>query len=373
MSTQSITPRKNDTTKPESRFQRLWAEASNLAQENLNLETELDALVQRVDKEVLQLELEMGKTIQQVVHRQLDFAQKKSLLKWQRAELDEWIDDNLAELSAMGLIDEALQNKLAALKAAELGIQIDPDSEMSAVDQLEKHLEEDAAEFRQQMENEDDELFGSEAEMFGDDDDSSPDEDDLDEDDLAELLRRLNAEFGDEHPFESPGQHSAAKPVDDAVFKRLFRQTAAALHPDKESDEGRRQEKHELMSQLLKARKDYDLITLLRLHEEHAKAASGLDANDEQALEQILVEYLNQQQQRMEEIVHQSPVHHLAFTRFYHKKPATVTRLIKTHVLKIEQRRESLSAFIKQVKTLKTLKQVLTERYDAQLIRRGWR
>lgn len=372
MSTQSIVPPKKGTRKTESRFQQLWAEASNLARDNLELETELDALVRRVDTEICQAERRMGETIQQVVHRQLDFAQKKSLLKWHRAELDEWIDDNLRELSAMGLIDDSLHNKLAALKAAEMGIKIDPDSDLSAADQLEKHFEEDAAAFRKQFEDEEDGLDDTQADMFGDEDDSLTEDDDLDDDDLAELLRKLNAEFGEDHQFEPPTEEPAAKPVDDVVFKRLFRQTAAALHPDKESDEGKRQEKHELMSQLLKARKEYDLITILRLHEEHAKAESGLDADDEQALEQILVEYLNQQQRRLNEIVQQSPMHHMAFTEFYHKTPATVTRRIKTHLAKIEQKRQGLLAFMTHVKTLKTLKQVLSDRYDAHMVERDW-
>ncbi len=372
MSTQSIARRKRGNQKTESRFQQLWAEASSLAKENLELEAELDALVRRVDTEIVQVERQLGEAIQQVVHRQLDFAQRKSLLKWQRAELDQWIDENLQELSAMGLIDDALHNKLAALQAAKMGVDIDPDSDLSAAEQLEKHLEEDAATYRKQFEDEDIDLDDTLDDMYGDEDESYLDEDDLEDDNLAELLRRLNAEFGDQNQFERRAEQPAKKPIDDAVFKRLFRQTAAALHPDKESDEGRRQEKHELMSQLLKARKEYDLITILRLHEEHATAESGLKAEDEQALEQILVEYLNQQQRRTDEIIWQSPMHHMAFTEFYHKKSATVTRRIKTHLAKVEKKRQGLLAFMTDVKTLKTLKQVLAERYEEQMARRDW-
>ncbi len=50
---------------------------------------------------------------------------------------------------------------------------------------------------------------------------------------------------------------------------RLFRQLARVLHPDREQDEQRKADKHNLMSQCLKARRDKDINTLLTLYFEH--------------------------------------------------------------------------------------------------------
>jgi len=83
-----IKPGKQSKRKVESRFQRLWAEAETLAEANIQLETELDALVQRIDSDVFSAEREMGETIRLMVYRQIEFAKRKSLLKWQRAELN---------------------------------------------------------------------------------------------------------------------------------------------------------------------------------------------------------------------------------------------------------------------------------------------
>lgn len=376
MNMQSIAPQKQSKKRTQSRFQRLWAEAEGLAKENLKLEKELDVLVQRIDSEVFKAERELGETIREVVYRQLDFAQKKSLLKWQRAELSEWIDDNLSELVAMGLLDEPLQNKLAELRATELGIELDQNSELSPVEQLEKHFEDESAQFRRQFEtpaenNTTADLLDEDEEDDGDGVDDCNDT--MEEEELAELLRRLHEEFDDHDRIEIPEpQKRADKLISDAVFKRLFRQTATALHPDKESNEERRREKHGLMSQLLKARKEYDLITILQLHEQHAMAASELNGDDQQELEQVLVEYLNQQQRRLDEIVHQSPMHHMAFTEFYHMRPATVTRRINAHVGKIGKKRQGLLDFIGNVKTLKRLKEVLAERYESHVFRGDW-
>jgi hypothetical protein len=60
--------------------------------------------------------------------------------------------------------------------------------------------------------------------------------DDISEEELAELLRHLSGDA--ELPVTQPPADKTAA-FDDAVFKRLFRQTAAALHPDKESDSNR--------------------------------------------------------------------------------------------------------------------------------------
>lgn len=380
MNNQAIAPGRRASKKAQSRFQRLWEEAESIAKDNLELDKTLDSLVQRVGDEVLQAERALGETVRQVVHRQLDFAEKKSLLKWQRTELSEWIDEHLAQLMDMGQLDEALQNRLAQRHAQELGIELDETSDVSAVDQLRQKLYQET----------DDELEELRASMFGEsDEDESDDWFDHDEDgegdtpssdsdyaadeELAELLRQLHEEFGG---YDGSGQdrydetqHATLKRknkpgFDDAVFKRLFRQTAAALHPDKETDQDMQREKHELMSQLLQARKERDLITILRLHEEYSSAETNLSAEDEQQLEEVLVDYLAQQQERTQDIVLRSQMHEFVFHEFYHKSPATVNRRIKAHIKKIDTRRVGLETFVQQVKTLKSLKELLEDRYE---------
>jgi hypothetical protein len=151
----------------------------------------------------------------------------------------------------------------------------------------------------------------------------------------------------------------------DAVFKRLFRQTAAALHPDKESDLARQTEKHELMSRLLQARKERDLITLLRLHEAHAEADSNLSGADEEQLEGILLDYLDHLRIRSGEIVHKTGMHVMVFNQFYDRKPAVVKRRINRHLKKTNDKRRSIQEFVDEVRTLKRLKELLTQRFDA--------
>jgi hypothetical protein len=145
MAEQSIILGKRCRQRPASRFQRLWAKAATLSADNTQLEAGLDALVRRIDIEVISAELALGKTIRQMVDRQLDFAEKKSLTQWQRRELSLWIDDNVGSLHAMRLIDDTLSDRLARREAVSLGIELDEDSELSAAEQIEKYFEIDAA------------------------------------------------------------------------------------------------------------------------------------------------------------------------------------------------------------------------------------
>ncbi len=350
-----------------SRFQKLWAEAEVLAKENTELENQLDRLVGRIDKEVLSAEREMGTTVRLMVYRQLEFANRKSLLKWQREELDEWISDNLSELNMLGLLDEPLHNAVAELRAFQLGITLNPDSELSSAEQLDEYFS--------KFTEGDDWLDANEttdnSETMGLFDEESDEYNELADDEaLAELLRKLQEEAAEQPEVES--QTGVDKQVVDSAFKRLFRQTAAALHPDKELDDDRRQEKHVLMSQLLKARKERDLITIVKLHESHAAADSSLSGVDEEALEEVLVDYLNQQQSRMDSIIQKTPLHHMAYSEFYSDKPAAVTQKINAHLKKINERRRSLNDFLAEVKTLKSLKPILEARYESRVFQGEW-
>ncbi len=382
MSTQQIVPGKagkKNTQKPQSRFQSLWSEAEALASENAKLEKELDDLVRRVSSDIMTAERNMGETIRDVVYRQIDFAGKKSLLKWQRFELNDWMEQNLSELMVMGLLDETLQNKIALLRASQMDIDIDPDSDLSPAEQLDRYfgVEDEGYDELDDFDTPDGSASGD---LFDDDMDETQkvefDDDSAEEEMLEELLRKLRAEFEEDEAEDERERAAQSRqsenPITDDVLKRLFRQTAAVLHPDKEPDAQRRQEKHELMSQLLKARKERDLITIVKLHEEHSPADSVFSMEDEQALEEVLVDYLNQQQQRMEDIVEQSPMHRMAYSEFYSKKPETVTRKINAHLKKIDERHQSLQHFVAEVKTLKRLKEILSARYEAQSFGGGW-
>ncbi len=86
-------PSGRQSDKHPSRFQELWAQAMTTTADIAALTSDLDNLVARVESEIVPVEREVGALIRQVLERQLDFSTRKTLRKWQRAELEHRIAD----------------------------------------------------------------------------------------------------------------------------------------------------------------------------------------------------------------------------------------------------------------------------------------
>ncbi len=303
--------------KHKSRFQHLWDEAVSTSAQIAALTSDLDNLVARVESQIVPVEREVGALIRQVLERQLDFSVRKSLRKWQRRELEHRIADLVDDLVDMDLLDADMHERLTLRLATGRGFQSDPDSVLSIAEQLDGFLEPEHAA-------------------------------DVD-------CCRNRPDLVDEHELTAPVS------LDDSVFNRLFRQAAAALHPDRETDIDKLAEKHELMVQLLRAREERDLITLLRLHECFAVAESGLSNADESRLEAVLLEHLQVLRVRRESIILQSPQHFSAFRRFYHSNPADRDIRMACHMAELKCRKVSLRQFISKIHTLKDLQKYLSQ------------
>ncbi len=84
---------------------------------------------------------------------------------------------------------------------------------------------------------------------------------------------------------------------------RLFRQLARTLHPDLEQDEARKAQKHELMSECLRARKNKDINTLLTLYCEHVgDLPEELSGHEHEELIQALEQQLRQLQAELRQL-----------------------------------------------------------------------
>ena len=72
------------------------------------------------------------------------------------------------------------------------------------------------------------------------------------------------------------------------LIARLFRRLARVLHPDRERDEGRKRDKHRLMSECLRAREAHDIDTLLSLYTAHVGALPDELVDGSASLERLL-------------------------------------------------------------------------------------
>ena len=399
----------------QGRLNRLWKKAQRLQDENAQLSAELDALVDRVRRELAPLQAEQGAAARDLILHLLPFLRRKSLANWQRDEIRDWVAEQLELVVAAGLTDARLADALARDRALQLGIEIDEDSSQSAAEQVEAFEQEERdaafaeaaepfhASVEQAIEEEVEERvraqFGSAKAPR-----STPEVDDLFADELADaerrraeaiedfrlqaerdVRRRIEAEFGvalggwdswddDEAPdagFDDAAADGASgtQPTPDrGVLERLFRQAANALHPDKERDDERRADKQALMGTLLEARKHGDILTVFRLHHEYAGGAPELGADQEREFSAALEQQIERLGHERDAIIEQSPVHANIYHDLYGRSRKQIDRELAELQKNARGHVEFTRSCVREIHSLKALKPVLEERREDRVL-----
>ncbi len=393
--------------KKHTAFSKLWVRAERLRQQNTRLRTDLDALIVRVEKEVRPYELKLGKVRRALVLRLIAFQRYKSLSRTQRLELRSWVAELLEQIGPLGLIDKELSEAVAKDTALELGVELDENSKQSVEEQLQAHLvreeeaeDERADEFfektvKQRVERRVKDQFGkikpakSETQdMFQSALDSAQQQLEAD---MAAFSQQAEAEIreemeksgfrdgpsledmfarfglGDEE-WDNEEEWQDLSPqlakLDSSVFKRLFRKTANALHPDKEADENQRIEKQQLMGALLAARKQGDLLTIFNMHQAYVGDETELNASDEKQLLEVLKFHIVSLEDEELEIANQSAQHAFVYEHFYAKTKKARDRNIKEYISELVDDEEIEIELLNSLVNLKELKWALEDRYD---------
>lgn len=360
-----------------------------------------------------------------LLHKLLTLGQRKSLAQWQRVALDQCINELLQEMQHYALVDQILLDDMARYDAFRLGITLEDEEIAPPAEQLmdifkrQQEADEAAAKnmrdtraARKQAAQEDaeqrvehmlDRQLGPEPE---------PPEnrliktEDLWQDELNqeleqqrakyrearaalrkelldELLEAIDQQFesdemdSDEDEetfdfnFDEEGAYSDPEPIPpnapkitNQIFQRLFRSTAAKLHPDREPDAAIRQVKQSLIGDLLKARKKGDVMTLLALHQEYVGGHETRSKADEKQLVVALEHQVNELKTEKEHIAQQSPLHQMAYQRFYSPSKNKVDKAIAKHLAQVSQDKIDIELMAKDIRSLKTLKPWLEQRYD---------
>jgi len=397
------------TQKIQSEFQKLWAKAEKLKQENARFRDRLDGIMQRIGTEIRPVEEETARLQMPLLKCLLTLGQRKSLTQWQRQMLDSWIREILEPLQSTSHLNSELMDDLARYDAFRLGFELDEDLSTPMAEQLQAHIErEDTVleeEFeawreatRSEVEKILDQTFGPEpprpepldeatADLFQDElkqeqqrayeayhearnaarkdllggmmDDSAPDEEEED---------FFDSDF-DFDPFSSSGPFSNEKEdstpiISNSVFKRLFRSTAAQLHPDREHDPDMREKKNGLMTRLLNARKQGDVMTIIQMHQQHVGDENALSKADEKQLIKALKAQVDELRQERETYSFESPFHRMAFEVFYCPSQKKTDLAFKKYIQQMEKTASDAQALSQSIKSIKTLKPYLEQRYD---------
>ena len=396
--------------KRQSEFQKLWAKAERLKQHNARFRARLDEVMDRIRTDIAPVEVKAARQHIPLLLRLLRLGQRKSLTHWQRETLDEWIREILEPLQGSGPLDAAVLEETARYDAFRHGIALNEASATPLVEQLRAHLEGEEARageenhpFRKDIEREVEHILDR---TLGPapPPPAPPDRDDLFRDELhqaqqsqfeayqqarqsareallAEMLEQ--AGFADEDedkddfdfgfdPFEPDTplrSEDDAPAISNAVFKRLFRSTAAQLHPDREHDPQRREQKHALMSRLLEARKQGDVMTVMQMYQDHVGTDTALSKKDERQLLEALRRQVFELECEQEEYTFESPLHQLAFEKFYFTSARKTDRAFQQYIENIEQAAQEAEALAREITSLQRLKPHLERRYEESRFR----
>lgn len=144
---------------------------------------------------------------------------------------------------------------------------------------------------------------------------------------------------------------------------RLFRQLAKALHPDKEQDETLRSQKHVLMSQCLKARKNKDINTLLTLYCQYVgELPDDLHDDSQGELIAALEEQLKQLQFALRQARFGDPLHTMIVERYSSSDTQLCEKRINDHAASLDSEISAMQRLSRQLNTHEGLLDSLDER-----------
>ena len=156
--------------------------------------------------------------------------------------------------------------------------------------------------------------------------------------------------------------------MDGTWVRNLFRRAAQALHPDREQDPEQRQARERSMQQLLEARKQGDIMTLLHLYSEYAVGGDLVLAKQEMTSAcELLEQQLEELCQEKAELIYQDPLRMLVHDLFYSSSRKTREKRIPAWKQDLKAESERTLYLVEQLRNLKVLKVVLEERREERL------
>ena len=196
-----------------------------------------------------------------------------------------------------------------------------------------------------------------------------PDDIDMDFPDLDEILESVfnDSDFNDQYTTEKPAPTKADAALSNDTFQQLFRATAAKLHPDREPDPDLRLEKQKLMATLLKARKTGDLLTVLDLYETWVGEHKGFSNKDKKALEATLRAWIDRLEEERAELVSSDPLYFRAHQRFYRSTKKSTDNAFAKYLSELQNDSDAIEVVTADIKSLKTLKPWLVDRYNRMM------
>ena len=327
----------------QTRFNKLWQEVKKKQARNEKLKQEMDALLATYTQKVMPVELEIEEPLILLARRLVEFASRKSLADWQRGELQDWIAETLHEISQYNAAEaEAISNDYNQVIADYYDISVE---ELTGPPDIDDEIEATMREaFDSMTDDEESPLDQDQDDLFGFDD----------EDDL----------FGSEGVDPKASVERKEQPINEKWIRNLFRRTARALHPDKEQDPEQQHHKQKLMTQLLDARDQQDIMTMMMLYNEHAEEGElSLEPEEIESLCDLLRKQKDILDMDRMALINESPMHYGVHDKLYAISQKARDRKLKEHLDSVHASIKQKYKLVEYLRNLTNLKVVLEERY----------
>lgn len=354
-------------------FHRLWQTIEKLQAKLAKQEQEGAGIYQRFVSDIEPLEREQCALIFQLCQRLAGFTARKSFTQWQREMLHGWIHELMAYLESnpfRGTLD--LASIYMAVQSGSVS-QLDDAQIEASCDFITHMLQEEFGEspddielLREMLRNPGKlrDYMQALAQKGGIDEHEGDD----DAFDFADDL------FGSDEAFQSgQSSHDMAHPdevaraeqlLDNSNLKVLYRKLAMALHPDRELDPARREEKTRIMGELSLAWENRDLFTLLQLAHSYLPEADNLLSEKNLA---AINPALWQKKRDLEICIYRGPegVMGAVLRKFKQSSKKKTDLAFEEHLLYLKRDIKELQAQLASITTLQTLKPYLAERQSA--------
>lgn len=182
--------------------------------------------------------------------------------------------------------------------------------------------------------------------------------------DLDEFLNEQAEKIYNSFNKNTDKEETQAAALSSATFQRLFRATAAKLHPDREPDPALRDEKQRLMATLLKARKRGDIVTVVDLYNTWVGEHNALSQSDEKALHEAMQQWVNTLEREEQEIISESPLHYHVYKQYHHSSATKVDRAVEQRIHALNRAVETNEMLGVTLTSLKSLKPWLEDRFE---------
>jgi hypothetical protein len=377
MTLATTTKRKQKKTTKKSKFQILWGKIEKQKLLNSNRQKELALFVQRIESAIGDEERSLVGFELIKLEKLIEFFSRKSLSQWQRKELFYLIDTNFSLIMSNPFSDpeaiNALKYRFDTL--FDLWFPEDDDDDESLFESYEETSSQQAD--KDGVTDFGEDLFGNINEQLSDINEDSVDAGE-DEESLDEaIFERLFDEFtnhSDTHD-EDRDEEEKIKKINQ-LFKRssingMFRRIAKVLHPDKEQDEQRKAEKHQLMSSLIEARDQNDIPTIFAMYAEHVgDLPEDLAKNDIENINTLLNYQLKQLKKNYDSAPYLDPKTAMFYDMFQAKTENGILKNIKKRKSVINESIMHSKHFLSRITSLSKLKPLLEEvhyqRFESQ-------